>query len=122
MRLVITAGDRRADSWPVGWKPDKKPRDVIPLLFEFLTVEIRNIPLTQACDAIQKRLKVPFLMDHEALARHGIDPEKHNVSLPAKRTFYKRALDRLLSQVRLRGEVRVDEAGQPIMWISTIKP
>ena len=44
------------------------------------------------------------------------------VTLPRSRTTYSLALKKLLFQAGLKFEVRVDEAGTPFLWISTIKP
>jgi hypothetical protein len=60
-------------------------------------------------------------MDHGALARRQIEPAHIMVSLPAQRTFYKNILNRILFQARLKGELRVDEAGRPLFWITTIQ-
>ena len=71
---------------------------------------------------IGTRLKTPVLMDYNAMARHGIDPAKAMVSmLPGKNT-YSSALRRLLFKAGLKFEVRVDEAGRPFLWITTVKP
>jgi hypothetical protein len=65
---------------------------------------------------------VPVLVDHNALARHGVDPSKVTVSHPPSRTTYSQVLPKILFQARLKSEVRVDEAGKPFLWVSTIKP
>ena len=44
------------------------------------------------------------------------------VTLPRSRTTYSLALKRLLAQAGLQFEIRVDEAGTPFVWISTVKP
>ncbi len=108
--------------WPVGWPPEKPRREVMPALFEFLTVNIQGVSVAQGLDAIGKRLKVPMLLDHGALARHGIDPAKVQASLPRARLTYSILLRKLLFQARLKSELRVDEAGQPLIWITTVKP
>ena len=43
------------------------------------------------------------------------------VSLPEAKTFYKKILDRVLGQAKLTMELRIDEAGKPFLWISTLK-
>ena len=65
---------RDAQSWPIGWKPEKRASEVLPRLFEFLNVEITSIPTSQAVEAIQERLEVPAFYDRNALALFGIDP------------------------------------------------
>ena len=62
--------------WPVGWEPEKSRRDVLPALFEFHNVNVQGVSAAVALEAIGKRLKVPVLLDHNALARHGIEPDK----------------------------------------------
>jgi hypothetical protein len=121
--IDLTIVDFRAteESWPVGWPPEKEIREVMPKFTEFLTVEIDNIPLTDALTAIGKRLETPILFDHNSLARQKIDPAAVKVTLPEGKTYYKKILDRLLFQAKLNMEVRVDEAGKPLLWISTLK-
>ncbi|MCU0873500.1 MAG: hypothetical protein MUE50_14255 [Pirellulaceae bacterium] len=121
LKLWITDVRRAAESWPVGWPSQKSPRETAPQLLEFLTVEIENTPLANALNAIRTRLDLPLLFDHNSLARHQIDPARVNVSLPAGRTYYQGALDRLLNQAQLKSELRVDEAEKPFLWISTLK-
>ena len=83
---------------------------------------MQNVSAAAALEAIGTALKTPVLMDHVALARHGIEPAKVTVSHPPSRTTYSLALRKLLFQAKLKFEVRCDEAGTPFLWISTIKP
>ena len=41
---------------------------------------------------------------------------------PAKKAYYATVLGQVLFQVRLKYSLRVDEAGKPLMWITTLKP
>ena len=120
-QLVVTDVRNSAESWPVGWPPEKQDRELVPKLFEFLDVEIREEPVDSAVRAICQRLKLPVLYDHNSMARFQIDPSQTRVSIPAGRSYYKRILDRVLAQARLKAEIRVDEADQPFAWITTIK-
>jgi hypothetical protein len=106
------------DVWPVGWDPEKSPRSLVPALFEFINVEIDGYSVKEALDAIQPRIKIPFFVDRWALAENRIDLDEVKVAIPRTRTFYKRILDRALSQARLHGQLRVDEAGTPFFWIT----
>lgn len=109
-------------AWPVGWQPDKPERELLPALYEFLNVNVQNVAVTEVLKAVSKRLEVPVLWDYSALARHGIQPEKAIVNLPKTRTTYSLLLRKVLFQARLKSEVRVDEAGKPFLWVTTIKP
>jgi hypothetical protein len=108
--------------WPIGWAPEKPRREVLPALYEFLNVNGQGVTAATALEEIAKRLKVPYLVDHNALVRHGIDPAKVQVSLPQGRTFYSKLLQRVLFQAKLKSELRTDEAGKPFLWITSIKP
>jgi hypothetical protein len=123
-QLEYRLGKPRAggEAWPVGWKPKKRPADVLPLLFEMLNVEIQEISVAEALAAIEGRLKVPFLFDRNALALYEVDPAAVQASVPEKRMSYSLVLRRVLSQAKLEYELRVDDAEKPFVWITTIKP
>lgn len=108
--------------WPIGWPPDKPIQELVPELYEFRNVSLDKVPAVRALQAIGQRLKLPILYDHNALARHGVDPAKAMVTLSRSRTNYSLALRKFLFQAGLKFEVRVDEAGKPLLWISTVKP
>jgi len=110
------------ESWPVGWKADQSEREVLPELFTAINAEISEVPLAEALEAITERLKVPVLLDQNAMAFYDVDMTKVEVSLPAKRMIYALILDKLLSQARLKYELRIDEANRPLLWITTIQP
>jgi hypothetical protein len=110
-----------AEVWPIGWPPEKRPAEIVPDMMEFLNVNVQQQPVTKVIDAVSQRLKLPVLMDHNALARWNIDPEKAIVNVPQSRTTYSILLRKALFQARLKSEVRVDEAGHPFLWITTIK-
>jgi hypothetical protein len=72
--------------------------------------------------AIQSRLEMPFLYDHNKLVRDRIDPAEIKVALPGRRIHYNKIIRQLLFQAKLTSDLRVDEAGAPFLWITTIKP
>jgi hypothetical protein len=83
---------------------------------------VQGVSLTTVLNAVAGRMKVPILVDHNALARHGVEPDKVTIAIPPGRTTYDRLLRRALSKPQLKYEVRVDEADQPLIWITTMKP
>jgi hypothetical protein len=104
--------------WPVGWEPERRPRELAPSLFESLSAEIDGYTLDETLAAIGPRLGVPLLVDHAALGAHDIDPAAIKIRLPRTRTYYKRVLDRVLAQARLGLDVRIDEAGTAFLWVT----
>lgn len=121
IRLIVRPGKELEEIWPVGRPLTGQPVDVLPEIMENLTVEIEPTPLDQVLAALQARLKIPFLLDRNALVRHDIDPAKINVSYPGKKSWYQVVLQKVLYQAGLKFEVRLDDAGKPFLWISSQK-
>jgi hypothetical protein len=118
LRITKPTGDEEA--WPVGIAPTTPPDKLAPALFKFINVEINERPLSEAITALQERIQIPVLFDHNALAKHEVDI-RAKVNFPPKKTFYKKIVDDLLFQAMLRSELRVDDADKPFLWITTIK-
>ena len=121
LRYDVVRSQPGLEVWPVGWPPEKPERDLVPTMYEFLNANVQGVAITKVLEAVGGRLKMPFLMDHNALARHGIEPEKAIIKLPRSRTTYSILLRKALFQAGLKHEVRVDEAGTAFLWITSIK-
>ncbi|MEM7312737.1 MAG: hypothetical protein AAF497_06265 [Planctomycetota bacterium] len=119
VELMVMDVRQSKENWPVGWPADKQSKQLLPKWHDFLEVEIDNVSLSRALDSLQPRLKIAFLMDQNGMARKSIDPTQKLVSFPSKKTFYGRIIKNLLFQSKLAGELRVDEAGKPFLWVST---
>jgi len=122
LECVLTKAKPNMEAWPIGWKPEKRPGDLLPGLFEFLNVNVQGVVVTKVLDAVSGRLEVPALLDHNAMARHGVEPDKALVNLPQTRTSYSLLLKKTLYQAGLKSEIRVDESGKPFLWVTTLKP
>ena len=117
--LSLARGQGPDAAWPVGWPPNKPLGELAPSLLKFLDVEIADTPFAEVIDALQPRLKLPVLYDHNGLARHEINPATAVVKIDKGKTFYSKVLDRATSQAKLRWELRIDEAGRPLIWIAS---
>jgi hypothetical protein len=122
VQLRITDSRNAKEAWPIGWplSSESSPKDAVPELFKLIPVEINDTPLGEALTAIGSRLKVPLVIDYSGLARRRVDLQETKVTLPKSKTSYGRILDRLLFQVRLQYELRLDEANQPFLWITEL--
>jgi hypothetical protein len=118
VECVILASRPGVEAWPIGWEPAKSIKTLVPAYYEAFSANVENVPVTTVIDAVAKRLSVPFLVDHYALAQQKIDPEKALANAPQAQTTYNQLLRKLLSQANLKSEVRVDEAGKPLFWIT----
>ena len=119
--LRIRRGSDVKEFWPVGWPVQGAIGQLAPDMFKRLNVEINNTPLSEALDAVGQRLSTPLLVDMNSLASEGVDPTTLLVSHPAGSSYYKRIIDRMLTQGKLSGRWRQDEAGKVFYWITTSK-
>ena len=62
-------------------------------------------------------MKAPLLFDHNGMVQERVDLTK-KVKVQAGKSYYRRILDRVLFQVKLKAEVRLDDAGKPLIWVS----
>ena len=85
-------------------------------------MNVSGVTATKLLEVVGKQINAPVLYDHNAMARHGVEPDKATVSHPQLRTTYSVALRKMLGKIKLKFEVRVDEAGKPFLWVSTVKP
>jgi hypothetical protein len=121
--LAIVNSQKSQEHWPIGWPPEALPVKIAPKLFERLDLEIRGFPLQATLDAIEKRTEVNFVYDHNGIVRAGIETSEVNVSLVQNKVTYMTAIGKLLRQTKpgMIQELRVDEAGKPFLWISTMR-
>lgn len=117
LHFQIDDFDPQVDYWPAGWKPEGSLRRAAPSAYEKLELEVSNYTFQKAITALQPRLQMPILIDHWILNTKKISLEVP-VKMARKKTFLKGALDRLASQARVATEIRVDEQGQPFLWIT----
>jgi hypothetical protein len=119
---AVVKGQPKLEVWQVGWAPEKPANETLPGLFEMRDVNVQNAAAAALLEAVSQRVQAPVLIDHNAMARHNIDPAKATVTLPRAKTTYSLALRKLLFQAGMKYEVRCDEAGKPFLWITSIKP
>lgn len=122
LQLKIADSQSLAESWPIGWAGGKSPGQMAPSLFEFLNIEVKDRPVREVLDAVATRTKLPLVFDHNNLAKHRIDPATAKVNLPRDRTSYNAALRKVLTQAKMKFEVRADEAEQPFLWVTSSMP
>jgi hypothetical protein len=121
LAYTVKKAELGQEVWPIGWPAENGPK-VLPGIYELHNVNISNVAAEKVLSAIGKQLGVPVLYDHNAMARHGIELEKATLSHPQAKTSYSIALRKMLAKVGLKFELRVDEAGKPFLWVSTMKP
>jgi len=118
VRLKISAITETEEAWPVGWPPQEIPAKVAPTLFESLKVTITNQSVVDVLAAIQPRIKIPFVLDYHSLAEKRIVLEQTRVSYTKEVDTYQKILGNVFFQARLSSDLKVDEAGQPFLWVT----
>jgi hypothetical protein len=120
VELTIAAPQPGGEMWPIGWPPEEKDEAyVVPMLYQYTEVEIDGVTAQEAIDAIQGRLKTPLVWDYNNMVRGRIDLKKV-VKVKAGKTYYRRIFDQVLYQAGLKCEVRTDDAGKPLIWVTTL--
>ena len=108
------------ESWPQGWPTEAAPITAFPKLFEVTALQLNNIQLDSVLNAIQRRLKIEFIVDPAAHDGVKVDLSKVKVTYNKKRSSYAAAISSILAQSRpqLRYEIRLDENNKPFIWIN----
>lgn len=122
VKYWIVRGGPNVACWPVGWSPEEGESKAVPQLLEFLTVNIQNVNIRTVLGSIESRLGLVALFDYPALVRYGIDLEKTSINIPQTKTTYSQIIKRSLFQAKLKGEVRLDDADKPFLWVTTLRP
>ncbi len=118
IRWTIAESRRQKEVWPIGWKSQKSPEKTLPALYQSVQTQVVSLPLQTALDQVAQKIEVPLLFDRSSISSAQVDL-KAMVKMQAQRASYKTILTQLLSQVGLNDEVRVDENGNPFLWISS---
>ncbi len=119
--LELVPADEAKEFLPVGWPAARSPGKHAPKLFKYAPVAIDDTPLNEVLDAIHGRVEIPFLYDHNNMLRQRIDPTQVRINLPRQDIYYKKLLDKVLREALLKSDLRMDEAGEPILWITPLK-
>lgn len=120
VELEIVSTAEAPESWPQGWPSKVAPVTTFPKLFEVTALQLNNIQLDSVLDAISRRLKIEFIVDPAAWGTKPVDLSSVKVTFNKPRASYFAAIGNILrqSKPRLRHEIRLDENGEPFIWIT----
>lgn len=121
IELAVEPLEKAPDAWPVGWEfKDSRFKTARKLFVEQVPVELEDAPFLDVLEAVSTRAEVPVYIDHYRIEAAGIDLDKLRVSFPRKKTSWSLLLRRITFQHRLSVKYRIDEQGQPFVWITTL--
>lgn len=121
LQLTVVTLAEANDVWPVGWPPTKKATETAPTLFKLLPIELDDIELDAVLESVADVSKVPVLIDHHGLQQQKIDPASIKVSHPRRQASYNMMLKTVTAAARAQHEIRIDEAGKPLVWVFPLR-
>ena len=86
-----------------------------------MPVDLDNLPILDVLTAISAKTKIPIRFDHYRIEAHRIDLEKTRVNYPPRKTSWSLLLRGVTNPNRLSYDLKIDELGQPFVWITTLK-
>ncbi len=122
IRIVITDSRLAEEHWPIGWPHGNSESRTSPELYRTFSMRVENYGLREVLDAIERKAGVPFIYDYNSFAEKGIELNETEVTLVEEKIAYASAVRKLLrgSRLRIKAEMRVDEAGKPFFWFTTL--
>ncbi|MDO4551388.1 MAG: hypothetical protein Q4C96_09085 [Planctomycetia bacterium] len=117
----IPAAEAGEEIFPVGHTLHDQVSTVFPEIYETFRANVHGADLATILAAVEERLQVPFLYDYNSMVRFGIETAEITVKYKPRATSYSQLLNHVLSQGNLQKEIRVDEAGNVFLWITTQK-
>jgi hypothetical protein len=118
---IIKLGER-IETWPAGWPPDQDLVKLRPELFQSREVELTDEPLLDVVQAIGDIVELPILIDEHGLKAKRIDIRTRKVSHKKKKVILSAALKHVCFQAKCKYEFRMDEGGNPLLWLTPDAP
>lgn len=109
-------------AWPVGWEPTLPRPETAPRLFTPIPIELKDARLADVLKAVAVRSEVPILIDYHRIEAGEIDLDNLRVSYPPRKSTYSTLLKVATTRHHLTQKLRVDERGEPFVWITTLRP
>ncbi len=98
----------------------KTEKTLVPKLGQNLTItRLDKVPLDSLLANLAKKLELPILIDYAALHAKAVVLDQKPVSLPASDSTYRQTINDAIKPLQLRAVLRVDDAGEPFLWITT---
>jgi hypothetical protein len=122
IELVVDPLTKSTDVWPIGWQPKQPEPAVVPKLYELTPVEYSNQKLPDILNSISSDTGIPIRVDYFGIGTQGIKFENLRATQKRQKAPLSRVLGRITTPHRLQSQVRIDEAGQPFVWVSILTP
>lgn len=122
IELAIESLKQTTDVWPIGWDLKQSRSRTAPQMFKLVPVELNKVKLVDALQGISALTEVPIHIDRFRLEARGTDIDEIIVSYPAKKTSWSLLMRGITTPHKLTRKFRIDETGQPFVWITAFVP
>ncbi len=121
IEIAIEPLQKTTQVWPVGWQLKDSRQKTAPALFTLVPIDLENVALTDVLNAVSVKSKLPVRYDHYRIEAHNLDMSKMMVNYRPRQTSYSLLLRGITNPNLLEYDLKIDELGQPFIWISTLK-
>lgn len=122
MELVIDPLKVTKDAWPIGWDLKQTNQKTAPKLFEFIPADLEDAKLADVLNAVAVKTGIPVQVDHYRIEAKGIDINELAVTYPPRKTTWSLLLKGVTNPHKLTRRLRIDELGQPFLWVTVLDP
>ena len=121
LELVVDPLNSQAKLWPVGWEPKDAPIETAPVLFKLLPVNLHDVALLDLLAIIEAKTNVPMRLDLATIEKQQINLDEIRVDHPSRSTSWSLLIRRITAKSGLVRDLKIDERGQPFMWITPME-
>lgn len=107
--------------WPVGWQLKDSRHKTAPSLFKLVPIDLDNLALLDVLNAVSVKSKVPVRYDHWRIEANRLDLDTMRVSYPSRQTSFSLLLRGVTNRNLLAYDLKIDELGQPFIWIKPLR-
>jgi hypothetical protein len=121
IEIEVETLQKTTDVWPVGWQLKDSRQKTAPGLFQLGPIDLENVPLLDVLNAVSLKAKIPVRYDHYRIEAQNLDLSKMLVNYPPRQTSYSLLLRGATNAHLLAYDLKIDELGQPFLWIAPLK-
>lgn len=122
IEIAVDPLKQTTDVWPIGWDLKLSRAETAPTLFQLIPIALDDALLVDVLDAVAVKTEIPILTDHYRIEGSGIDLSRLKVSYPSRKSSWSLLLRAVTNPHKLTRRIRIDEQGQPFVWITTLVP
>lgn len=121
IEIAVEPLQKTTEVWPVGWQLKDTRQKTAPALFSLVPIDLENVALMDVMNAVSVKSKIPVRYDHYRIEAHNLDLSKMMVNYPPRQTSFSLLLRGVTNPNLLEYDLKIDELGQPFIWITTLK-